>query len=484
MFQTLITFLREFPKNLRFLDIIDILIVTLFLYIFINWFRKSATRRLIIAAIAFVSVYLLSRILGLYLTEMLINILAIFIALAFIIIFQSDLRRMIEMLGTLSIKKWRRKQETSFKIEDMLIEAVIKMAERRTGAIIAVKGKEPWDQVITGGIPLNGAPSLPLIYSIFSTSSPGHDGAVLVEGNRITRFGAHLPLSKNLNAIGVGGTRHAAALGMSEQCDALVIVVSEERGTIKIAQDGSFLNISSAAQIKEALDIFWNKNFQHKKETISGYLEKGKVITGAASFLLAFILWGIFAYQSDSIFRNYTVPLEFRNLKPDLILEEPLPADCKVTFSGSEQAFRLLNANELVASIDAGDFQRGENDVLIASDNFRLPAGLKLYSAEPRSIKVLTSGLKYIKASVRVQTEGRLPDNLKLQDIRPEPAEVTLRVPENENMESRPVLTETVNLSLIKTSGIIYQRLLPPRHARLLPEQNPEIPIRIKVSKK
>ncbi|MDP4192896.1 MAG: diadenylate cyclase [Bacteroidota bacterium] len=484
MLQSISSFFSDFVRNFRFVDLIDILFVSVFLYIFINWFRKSASRKIIFTAIAFVSVYILARILGLYLTELVINILAVFIILGFIIVFQSDIRRLAYVIGAWNISKWKDRNKTfNNRVIDVLVESVTKMAEKRTGAIIVLRGNEPWEQCTTGGIPLNGSVSHNLLYSIFSTASPGHDGAVLLEDDKIIKFGVHLPLSKNLAEIGQGGTRHAASLGLSEQCDALVIVVSEERGTIKIARDGKFTPINSAAQLKEALDEYWHKYYAKQKEALTGFYKSGKINTALLSVALATVLWLIFAYQSESVFRTFTVPIEFRNLNPKLILEEPVPTDCRVTLSGSEQGFRMLRPSDLVVSLDIDKLEKGENETMISKENIKLPSGVRLYNVEPKSVRIYAAALRYINAPVRVQTTGRLPGNLRLQGLVPEVQVVTLRIPEKGNYEQRTVYTEPLDLSSVTSSSKVSLRLMPPRNSRLLPEQNSEINVRVIVSK-
>lgn len=120
------------------------------------------------------------------------------------------------------------------------MNAASKLGEMRTGALIAVKGAEPWDHHMQGGIELGGAISLPLLFSLFDHRTPGHDGALLIEGNRVTKFAVQLPLAPiPPHVIRYGGTRHAAGLGLAEVCDAFIVVVSEERGTISLAHDGA-----------------------------------------------------------------------------------------------------------------------------------------------------------------------------------------------------------------------------------------------------
>src|SRR5262249_56151173 len=107
------------------------------------------------------------------------------------------------------------------------------------GALFVLPRPEPIEGHVGGAIPLGGRISEPLLLSIFDASSPGHDGAVILRGSQLERFAVHLPLSVNRAALGAGGTRHAAALGLSERCDATCIVVSEERGTVSVARDGA-----------------------------------------------------------------------------------------------------------------------------------------------------------------------------------------------------------------------------------------------------
>ncbi len=107
---------------------------------------------------------------------------------------------------------------------------LIGMAASKTGALIVVKGKEPLERHLNGGVALTGRVSMPLLFSIFDSHTPGHDGAVIIEADRVTQFAAHLPISKNTAQIKGRGTRHSAAFGLSERSDALTIVASEERG--------------------------------------------------------------------------------------------------------------------------------------------------------------------------------------------------------------------------------------------------------------
>lgn len=481
MIESIAVFLSDLAKNIRFVDLIDIGIVSFFLYTFINWFRKSASRRLLIAVTVFIIVYLLSRILGLYLTEMLIKILIAVISIAAILLFQSDIRRLIDLVGSWGGLRGSKRTGILSSTVDLLTEACSRMAERHTGALIAIRGREIWDNCINGGIELNGKISQPLIYSIFNTKAPGHDGAILIEDNQILKFGAHLSLSTNLKEIGAGGTRHAAALGLSEKCDALVIAVSEERGTISVAEDGKLSIMSSGSELKERIERFWEKNYHKKTETSARWYKSKSLQTAVVAVLLSVTFWALFAYQSDKVYRTFTVPIEFRNLRSDLALEDPVPMEGRVTLSGSEQAFRLFNPLNLVISIDMERLEKGDNEIMVARDNLELPSGVDLYRVEPRILKIRADAMKLVRVPVKVQTIGRLPENRRMLRLNAEPSYIMLRVPDNSYNIPKYVATEPIDLSGVRESSAIPSRLIPPRTTRLLPEQSPEIMVKVDI---
>ncbi len=476
--------ITEFTENIRFVDLLDILIVSAFLFIFINWLRRSASRRLVVAISVFAVIYLLARFFQLYLTEILIQTLIVVILIAAIIVFQSDIRRMIDLAWFWTNFRKRPRLSSYASSVDLLTEAVGKMAEKKTGALITIRGKEPCDGHLNGGIPLEGKISSPLLYSIFNTSSPGHDGAVIVEGNKISRFGAHLPLSINLGALGEGSTRHAAGLGLSERCDAFIIIVSEERGTISIAEDGQLIILKSTVELKHRLEEFYHRNYPASKETGVKWWNRRNIITASASILIALFAWIILAYHSDRIFRNYTVPIEFRNLTPEFSLAQQVPSKAEVTLEGSEQAFRLLDPTELVVSLNLGNLKKGKNELALNEEDLRLPSGLILYDIEPKKITVNAIPTKIISLPVKVQTTGKLPGHLRLVSALPNPPKIMLIVPQEGNHLPKFIYTEPVDLSSILVSTSITSQVLIPQKYKLPPDEDGELSIEINVKKR
>lgn len=477
-------FIKELAENIRIVDLLDILIVSVFLFIFINWLRRSASRRLVVAISFFALIYVLARFFQLYLTELLIKTLIVVILIAAIIVFQSDIRRMIDLAWFWTSFRRRTRLSTFASSVDILTESVGKMAEKKTGALITIRGKESCERHITGGIPLEGRISAPLLYSIFNTSSPGHDGAVIIEGNKIQRFGAHLPLSVNINALGGGNTRHAAGLGLSEHCDALTIIVSEERGTISITENGSLKILKSTVELKNRLEEFYHKNYPPVKDIEANWWNTRNIVTAASALLIAVFAWFLLAYHSDRIFRNYTVPIEFRNITSDFTLSQQVPSKAEITLEGAEQDFRLLDPSELVISIDLNNLKKGKNDFMITGDALELPAGITLYDMEPKTISVTAIPTKVISLPVKVQTTGSLPGKLKLVSIHSNPESVLLIVPKEGNHIPKYINTEPVDLASVKSSSTISAQLVIPQKYKLPPEEDSEVSINIKVGKR
>lgn len=477
-------FLSELLTNIRVSDVLDIIIVTIFTFIFISWLRRSASRRLVVTISVFAVIYFIANFFQLYLTEILIKTLIIVILIAAIIVFQSDIRRMIDLAWFWTNFRRRGRSLSSFaSAVDILTESIGKMAEKRTGALIVIRGKESCDRHLTGGIPLGGQISSPLLYSIFSTSSPGHDGAVVIEGEKIYRFGAHLPLSVNIQALGEGSTRHAAGLGLSERCDAFTIIVSEERGTISIAENGQLTILKSTVELKNKLEKFYEKNFPQIKELESAWWNRRNILIAVSSLAIAVAAWVIFAYHSDRLFRNYTVPIEFRNITAEYSITNQVPSKAEVTLEGSEQDFRLLDPLELVVSLNLKDLKKGKNDYDL-TDDIQLPKGLTLYNIDPKNITVTAEPTKIVSLPVKVQTIGKLSDKFELVSIELIPNTILIITSKEGNHSVKSIFTEPIDLNNITSSATFTLKLIIPKNYKLPPEEDTDVEVEINIRKK
>ena len=382
---------RRVISTFHYTDLIDVVVAAAFIYVFVALLRQSAPhgtgRRILVVILLLVGSFALADTFDLYLVQRIVQALLVIALLGAVVVFQADLRRMVDRLGELYVP-WRgRGHQTVSVVTDKLTEALTRLAETRTGALVALRGDDSLDRHVEGGVELEGRVSLPLLYSIFDASSPGHDGAVLLEGDRIARFGVHLPLSSHAASRRQLGTRHAAALGLSEVCDALVLVVSEERGVVSVAEKGD-LTEAAGTELKERLDAFWEKHYAEASADRPAWWRRQGWQNAVTSLLLAVLLWFIFAYNPNTIFRTYTVPIEFRNVPSALQLQEPIPSLAQVTLTGPEQAFRQLDPSSLTISISLSRAEAGMNTLTIGREAIRLPATLDLYGVDPEVLRV------------------------------------------------------------------------------------------------
>lgn len=385
--ETIISFADELNGSFRIVDAIDVLLVTIFLYGTLVWFKRTASRGVLIGLALLAIVYFLARALDMYLTSLAFHTTFAVLLFILVVVFQEDLRRLLERVSTLRSMKFGQRQDASLNL-DVIVESVFKMAATRTGALIVLKGKEPLERHLNGGVLLNGRISNALLYSIFDSHSPGHDGAVIIDKDRITQFGAHLPISKNTKAISGRGTRHSAALGLSERSDALTIVVSEERGIVSVADAGKLMEMSTASDLKQHLEQCLETAFPAASQSLSRRFLLQHPWLKLLSFAIAVAAWFVLAYDPHTVQRTFVVPVEYRNLPKELELDETAPSEARVTLSGSDRDFRFLDPGSLKISLDLAKVQVGFQEVVVAAPNINLPSNVTLYRIEPRVMRL------------------------------------------------------------------------------------------------
>jgi len=183
--------------------------------------------------------------LNMYLTSQLFHAGLTAVLMALVLVFHEDIRMAIERISSWNTLHLRHLGIMSSQTIDTLVGSVSRLAKDKIGALIVIKGRDSLERHLNGGTTLNGTLSISLLYSLFHPQTPSHDGAAVIEGERIDSFGVRLPLSRNIHEVGDAGTRHTAALGLAERSDSFIIVVSEERGTISVAEQGKLIQVPS-----------------------------------------------------------------------------------------------------------------------------------------------------------------------------------------------------------------------------------------------
>jgi diadenylate cyclase len=237
-------------------DLLDIAIVSIILYEFLKLIRGTRAVQMAAGSLLLVGLFYLSRMAPLQTLNWMIQNMVVYVAFAAIVIFQSDIRRALAHFGQAPFFRYFNRQEAANETIEELVAAAEMLSSQKIGAIIVIEREIGLRNYIESGIPLDATLTYDLILAIFQTGSPLHDGAVIVQEDRIAAAACFLPLTVNPRVSRELGTRHRAAIGLTEENDAVAIVVSEERGHIAFAINGRIDRTLSSDQLRERLRTF------------------------------------------------------------------------------------------------------------------------------------------------------------------------------------------------------------------------------------
>lgn len=375
-----------FRLPIGWIDVLDILSVAFVVWALIAWLRRARARLAFIGVAIAGGVYMLAQLLGLGLTAWIFQGFFAVLVIVMVVVFQEDLRRLFEQIAVWGLR--RRATLPEPKVGDALVRSALQLAETRTGALIVIPGREPLERHLEGGIPLDALVSEPLLLSLFDASSPGHDGAVLISGDRISRFAVHLPLSTNEYELGPGGTRHAAGLGLSELADCLCIVISEERGTISLARDGRLHVLSRPQELLGELERFAHEIAPASAATGGWHGLLRHAPEAALALLLAGALWVVRVPGSSLGEIEQTAPVVVDKLPADLELESIEPAEVVVRLRGLRRDLFFRSVDPPSVRIDALLAKLGRRTFQLSPENVAAPPDLEAVSIEPDQVRI------------------------------------------------------------------------------------------------
>jgi len=238
-------------------DVIDFLLVTLLFYQIIVRIKGTRAMPAIYGLLIIILVYFFSRELGFYTLQWLLENFLGSLFIIIIVLFQRDIREILTEMGLnrLKLPFLKKKAIPNEEIIDEIVTATRQMAQQKIGALIVIERRTPLGDILRGGITVDARITRALLVSIFFPKTPLHDGAVIIAHKRIAAAGCILPLTAQPNLANDHGTRHRAALGVTEESDALVVVVSEERGSVSIAEGGKLMASPSEMHLRRVLEV-------------------------------------------------------------------------------------------------------------------------------------------------------------------------------------------------------------------------------------
>lgn len=256
-------------------DVLDIAIVAVILYYVMKFIRERRAGKLAIGVFFLIVLLFVAVLLDLKALAFLMSNVFQVGVLALVVLFQPELRSVLEKMGGESLRSFRTKDDrVGDSVINSICQAATEMSKDKTGALIVIERTTKLGDIIRTGTVVNADMSPYLLRNIFFNKAPMHDGAVIVRDGRIYAAGCFLPLSTNNDIIKDLGTRHRAAIGMSENSDAVVVVVSEENGTVSVAFEGKLRRNFDYMMLRRELESLLNEDPPKIREQVKRVLRK------------------------------------------------------------------------------------------------------------------------------------------------------------------------------------------------------------------
>ncbi|WP_319523842.1 diadenylate cyclase [uncultured Desulfosarcina sp.] len=447
--------LTQLTTGLRWQDVVDILLNSYILFRLYVLFRGTNVIRMIMAI---AMLWILERTavyMGLIVTSWAIQGIIAAAALIIIIVFRNEIASVLQTRNFKSFF-WGIPQRQIQTPVDIIVEGVYELARRKLGALIVLPLKKGIETVIQSGIPWKGALSREMLLSVFWHGNPVHDGAAIIQGDRIVEVAAILPLSKRTDLPSYFGTRHRAAIGLAEQSDALVIVVSEERGRVMVFKDDAAINIDNNIELRHVLQ-------EHAGEaTAASGLKKQAVELGIAAMICLVGITGIwfsFARGLEAL-ATLKVPVEFMNRDPGLEIFSASASSVNLQLSGSGSLIKSIRPDQVKIKLDLANAVAGSNQIPIARESIALPPGIQLKQVDPQMLEVNLD--RPVQKALPIQPDwtGKLADNLILEDARLVPDTVKVVGGSQMLKDIHTIYTEKIPLDNITTGGTVSVSLV------------------------
>ncbi|MFH2093169.1 MAG: diadenylate cyclase [Pseudomonadota bacterium] len=361
-------------SNIGVPDVLDILFISFVAYQLYIWFSGTKAFKALIGIILLSGIYLVAESWGLFLTTWVFQILWQVFVILLIILFQREIRQMLERFNPLRKFGYRHGQVAEGWIQEFSKWA-FEAAKKKMGVLIVFERSDLVFDLITKGIPMESDPVPEVLNSIFIKESPLHDGASLISKGKILKAACFLPLSVREDLPQEWGTRHRAALGLSERSDACVLIVSEERGEVSLAVDQKIEKIDDQDQLVRLIsEVALSAKEPHQtrlKDKIKAWVTF-RFTLKLAVFACVFILWLMFAGQQN-FEKRMELPLTFKNIPADLVLPSSNDPMILITCRGLRKDISLLNKNNISASVDLFSARPGTHFYQVSPANLTLP---------------------------------------------------------------------------------------------------------------
>lgn len=439
----------------RWQDLLDIVFNAYILFRLYVLFRGTNVLRVLLAVVAMWIIGRTANAMGLVITNWVMQGVITVATFIIIIVFRNEISGVVRTRG-IGFFLWEIPRTQVNTPVHIISDAVVELAAAKIGALIVMPLKTGVDSIVTSGADINAALSREMLVNIFWPGAPLHDGAAVIQRGKITRAGTILPLSQNRHLASKYGTRHRAALGLTEQSDALVIVVSEERGKVSLVKNNRIHEVRDSGEVEALI-----KQYTGGPEPVKRMRRQTRELIVAAMVCLLCTtgLWLSFSRGMETL-ANYDVPIEF--IKPDkkMNIIYASASRSRLLISGARPLINALSLDQMSIKISLDGAAVGKNKLTITRQNVQLPPGIRLKNIEPDQVELTLDTMAEKRVPVQADFSGKLPDGMTMTRIQVLPETVNIIGGELSLDSVTTVFTEKIPLENLTTSGFVNVALV------------------------
>ncbi|MCP4114751.1 MAG: DisA protein [Desulfobacteraceae bacterium] len=435
-------------SGMRWQDYLDILFISYVMFRLYVLFRGTNVIRVILVICLLWVIRTIALGMGLIITSWAMQGIITVAALVIIIVFRNEISGVLQIKNLKSFL-WGIPRYQMHTPVSIIVESAHELSRKKIGALIVLPMKQGLKSCVQGGIDWQGKLSREMLVSIFWHDNPVHDGAAIIQGNRITNVSVILPLSKRRDLPSYFGTRHRAAMGLAEQTDALVLVVSEETGGISLFMKNRVYDINDTHVLETLLDDHLSDD-----STRTGIRHHAVELAAAAMISLFSVtgLWLSFS-SGEEILANREVPIEFMNLEQKMEIMGSSSNIVKLVISGASPLVQAIGQDQVKVKLDMSNTVPGPNVMGIQRENIQLPPGIRLKQFEPSEVEVTMDETIQKQLAVQPTWTGRLKQGLIISSAKAVPETVMVKGGSMALKEITTLFTEPVPLDHITQSG-------------------------------
>jgi diadenylate cyclase len=375
------------PLNLvRWQSAVDFVVLTAALYVLLRWAQQARALRVALLVVGLHAGALVAVHFDLVITSWVLDGAAVLAIVLLLLVFQSELRRSFMRLDGVLSWRWHGAARLTETYQS-LSRAAFHLAAASVGALVVVERRNSVSELVGNGLALDAEVSSPILEAIFQKTSTVHDGAVVVRGNRIVKVGGVLPLTERDRVPSYYGTRHRAAMGLAERCDALLIVVSEERGEVTLMEGRRIVSVDDEPKLALMLENLCSRPSADLGSRLRQLLFSNAGVKFAA-LGLAGLIWSASFLSTGTTVRTVIVPVELDGVPRGLEVALPWTDHLEVQVRGGAWMMDSVSLTRLVARFNLAGKPAGSLILPVNASDVDLPPGIIMERVVPAQITV------------------------------------------------------------------------------------------------